>query len=110
MERSFSSPAARGQTRYEHGSPRGVRLLTHAKRPMCPSTLLLVSRSPTEMSAPVASARAASVRTGMRCVTGTGRGGEGARRLSILIEEGLVKREARLLSVRGGGEGGGECA
>lgn len=107
MERSFSSPAARGQTRYEHGSPRGVRLLTHAKRPMCSSALLLVSRSPTEMSAPVASARAASVRTGMRCVTGTG--GEGARRLSIFIEEALVQREARLLSVRGG-EGGGECA
>lgn len=54
------------------------------------------------MSAPVASARAASVRTGMRRVTGTG--GEGARRLSILIEEGLVQREARLLSTRGGGE------
>lgn len=40
MERSFSSPAARGQTHYKHGSPRGVRLLTDAKRPMCSSALL----------------------------------------------------------------------
>lgn len=75
----FLSPAARGETRYEHHSPRSeAPWRTHTGRSL-PSCQVFDVLSPTEMSAPVVSAPA-SVRSGRSCVTVT-RGG--ARRRHI---------------------------
>lgn len=83
MERGFLSPAARGETRSEHGpgTPGGLTLLTDTNRVMVSFVCLSLGVfSPTERSAPVASlqhlcARACSASRERAFVTASRGGG-----------------------------------
>lgn len=76
MDSAFLSPDARGETRYEHRSPRSEALWRTQTGRSLPPRQVFDAFSPTEMSAPVVSAPA-SVRSGRSCVTGTRGGARG---------------------------------